>query len=87
MKIKANSDKGSPYVLLSAFLDRWTSEHDVYCDLIVDIQTGVLGKDRVLATRTEYGCYFFEDDWYEGGDVELLGITPIDEIDEPKYKF
>lgn len=87
MKIKAKSNKGSTYGLLSAFLDRWTSEHDVHCALIVDIQTGVLGKDRVLATRTEYGCYFFEDDWYEGGDVELLGITPIDEIDEPKYKF
>ncbi len=87
MKIKINECKDSPYVLLSAFLDRWASKHKVYCDLIVDIQTGVLGKDRVIATRTEYGCYFFEDDWYEGGDVELLGITPIDEIEEPKYKF
>ena len=87
MIIKTIERKGSPYGLLSAFLDKWTSEHNVYCDLIVDIQTGVLGKDRVLATRTEDGCYFFKDDWYEGGDVELLGITPIDEIEEPKYKF
>ena len=87
MKIKTNKCMAFPYVILSAFLDRWTSEHEVHCDLIVDIQIGDLGKRRVIATRTEYGCYFFEDDWYEGGDVELLGITPIDEIEEPKYKF
>lgn len=77
----------SAYVSLSRFLEEWAYDHGVICALIVDIQTGVLGKDRIIVERTEYGGYESHDDWYEGGDLEVLGITPIDEIPEPLYKL
>lgn len=86
MKIDISNKHYSPYTHLELELNRWASDHKVICDLIVDIRTGVLDEDRVVAVRTEYG-YDFNDDWYEGGDLELLGITPVDEIGEAKYKL
>lgn len=77
----------SAYASLSRFLEEWAYEHEVFCDLIVDIGTGTLGEARVIAYASEYGGYEFNTDWYEGGELELLGITPVEEIGEPKYKF
>ena len=84
IKIPSNA---SAYDALAGVLREWAFQHNRYNTLIVDIRTTVLGADRIIADTNSYGGYDFLDDWYEGGELELLGITPIDEIDEPKYRL
>lgn len=69
----------SPYESLSFILTEWAIKNDKYETLIVDIKTTVLGTDRIVATPNGFD-YDFDSDWYEGGDIELLGIMPISEI-------
>lgn len=69
----------SAYESLSTVLTEWAIKHDKYETLIVDIKTSVLGTDRIVATPSGFD-YDFDSDWYEGGDIELLGIMPISEI-------
>lgn len=88
MKIDISDKRNSPYTHLSSALIAWASEHECYDDLIVDIRTGVLGEARIIAELDSYAMgYDFTTDWYEGGEVELLGITPVEEIGEAKYKL
>lgn len=77
----------SAYDSLAGVLKVWANNHKRYETLIVDIKTSILGEDRIVATTNSYGDFDFLDDWYEGGDLELLGITPIGEVGEPKYKL
>ena len=50
---------------------------------MVDLWTSNLGFDRVVLTPC-YNSWEFDYDWYEGGDVELLGFASLDSIDVPK---
>ena len=87
MKIDQGHDK-DPYKELSDFLNSWILKmHFPYGVLIVDIRTSVLGEARIVASPYfgDGECQFsFNYDWYEGGDLEILGITPIDDF-EAKY--
>lgn len=88
MKIDISDKRFNPYDHLSAKLYDWALENLDYFDtLIVDIRTSVLGDDRIIAEFDADCGYNFNTDWYEGGDVELLGITPLYEIGEAKYKL
>ena len=69
----------SAYEALSTVLTEWAIEHNKYETLIVDIKTIVLGTDRIIAIPNGFD-YDFDSDWYEGGDIYLLGIMPISEI-------
>ena len=53
---------------------------------IVRIRTSVLGESNEYLDVTSSGDYIFENDWYEGGDVELLGFIDVDDIDVPLIK-
>ena len=89
MKIDISDKRFNPYIHLSNALFEWVCENWSYFDtLIVDIRTSVLGDDRIIASFDgDYCGYDFDTDWYEGGEVELLGITPLHEIGEAKYKL
>lgn len=88
MKIDISDKRFSSYDHLSAALFDWVCENESYFDtLIVDIRTSVLGDARIIAVFDGDCGYDFNTDWYEGGDVELLGITPLHEIGEAKYKL
>jgi hypothetical protein len=50
---------------------------------ILDIRTSVLGEDRVIM-RPGDGWWTFDDDWYEGGELELLGYINLKNIDIPR---
>ena len=78
MLIARNQNK-SAYESLSIVLTEWAIKHDKYETLIVDIKTTVLGTDRIIAIPNG-SDYDFDSDWYEGGDIYLLGIMPISEI-------
>lgn len=78
----------SAYSALSFALSQWEETHrGVSETLIVDIETTILGKDRIIALYDGFGGYEFDSDWYEGGEIYLTGITPISEIGDMKYRL
>lgn len=88
MKIDIRDQRFSPYIYLSDALHQWASKNGFYYeDLIVDIRTSNLGNSRIIAIYDGCFGYDYNTDWYEGGDLELLGITPVSEIGETKYKM
>ena len=88
MKIDISDKRFNPYEYLSAKLYDWVLDNlDCLDTLIVDIRTSVLGDDRIIAEFDANCGYDFNTDWYEGGDLELLGITPLHEIGDAKYKL
>lgn len=87
MKIDLSDKRYSPYIHLSSALFNWCETNKIYDDLIVDIETTNLGLERIIAIYDGNVGFDFETDWYEGGELELLGITPVYEIGEPKYKM
>lgn len=88
MKIDISDKRFNPYDHLSAKLYDWALDNlDCFDTLIVDIRTSVLGDDRIIAVFDGCCGYDFDSDWYEGGELELLGITPLCEIGEAKYKL
>lgn len=92
MKIDIGPD-GDPYKALSDFLYKWFCENvkklnlECFQTLIVFIRTGTLGDDQVLAfVNHNVDGFEFDTDWYEGGDLEITGITPFYDI-KPTYTF
>lgn len=80
--MKINTDR--PYDNVAEIISRW-SEDNGYSDMVVllkidgDIETVYLGLNSYLDYEWEY-------DWYEGGEVELLGFCPVSEVIIPdKY--
>ena len=53
--------------------------YECMCDRIVRIRTTVLGESNEYLGVSN-GDYYWENDWYEGGDVELLGFINVDDI-------
>ena len=49
---------------------------------IVDIWTSNLGGNRIVMHPYE-GVLVPDEDWYEGGDVELIGFMPLTNVDVP----
>lgn len=87
MKVDLSNKKYSAYDHLSAELDVWAFKNNKYGDLIVDIWTSILGADRICAVYGGMGVYDFTTDWYEGGELEILAICPVNELGELKYKL
>lgn len=57
----------------------------MYTTYIIDLWTSNLGGERVLLMPTGDGQDFeFDTDWYEGGDVELLGWAFLDDVFVPR---
>ena len=57
-------------------------------DYIARIKTSNLGtSNEYLAPVDCYGEDFeFENDWYEGGEVELLGVIAVEDVYVPPLK-
>lgn len=94
MKIDITKYKGDPYVAVYETIREMTRDKYGYEDMpdrLVRIKTSVLGEDNVLLT-SDPDNYYWSTDWYEGGDVELLGFINIDDIPVPtleqlKWKY
>ena len=77
MKIKI---KDSPYDSVIEAVLKQTKDH---CSIyIVYLKTSALGEDKVLMYPNE-AWYEFGTDWYEGGDIELLGFIRLQDVDVP----
>ena len=68
-----------PYKTVSDYLVHYFYKNKITMeDVILDIETTVLGRDKEIAVLTPEGEGFdFINDWYEGGDILLWGYTPL----------
>ena len=74
------------YITVSDYLTEYFYKTDRYfADLIVFLSTDN-GKhvDKELALLDQGDTYYFENDWYEGGDVILYGFTRVRDVDMRK---
>ena len=76
-------DKG-PYTAVIDVIRELTKENGYECmsDRIVRIKTTVLGESNEYLGVDDNG-YYWNNDWYEGGEVELLGYIDVCDIDVP----
>lgn len=74
-----------PYKEIIDIIRKKTSVNgcEVCKDRIVRIKTDNTITNEYLGFDGSSGEYFFINDWYEGGDVELIGFVDIDSIDIP----
>ena len=79
MKIPIKPNQ-SAYDALSDVLFNFAEITGWYETFIVDIRTTVLGKDRIVADYDGATGYDYLDDWYEGGELELIGVRPISQV-------
>ena len=49
-------------------------------DYIVRLNGEYTGVQNVVMAGDGEGGYCFDTDWYEGGDVELLGYIKLDDV-------
>ena len=78
-------DKGNnPYKAVIDVIRELTKENGYECmfDRIVRIRTTILGESNELLL-VDHDDYVFENDWYEGGEVELLGFIDVDDVEVP----
>lgn len=81
--MKINITKKNPY---DAVADYIVEQNQLYphCAYAVRIKTTVLGESVELlyddGPDWTIPVWTWENDWYEGGEVELLGWIPIDDI-------
>lgn len=82
--MKIDISKQNPYDAVVDVIREITREDgfELMCDRIVRIRTSVLGESNELLL-VEDGLYYWETDWYEGGDVELLGVINVDDVSIP----
>ena len=80
------TDKDPYRAVIDAIRELTTKDGCEYMfERIVRLKTTVLGESKELLLIDD-GEYCFENDWYEGGEVELLGFIDIDDVDVPLLK-
>ena len=74
----------SPYDAVIEVIRELTKENGYECivDRIARIKTTVLGESNEYLGVVN-NDYYWENDWYEGGEVELLGFIDVDKIAVP----
>ena len=76
-----------PYTAVTDEIRKLTmvNGYEYKTDRIVRIKTTVLGVSNELLL-VEDDDYIWKTDWYEGGQVELLGFIDVDNVDVPPIK-
>lgn len=82
--MKIDISKKDPYDAVLDVVREMTKEAGFECmfDRIVRIKTTVLGVSNELLL-VENNDYVWQTDWYEGGEVELLGVIDVDDVEVP----
>ena len=86
--MKIDISKKEPYAAVIDVIRELTKEDglEVMADRIVRVKTTVLGESNELLLIDENMDYYWENDWYEGGEVELLGFVNVDEVEVKNIK-
>lgn len=80
------SEKSTPYEATGKMVEKLAPYVDNY---IVHLKTSILGESNelyVLETSYPEFNWIWDSDWYEGGEVELLGIIPVSDVKVPDLK-
>ena len=88
--MKVDISKKSPYEAVIDLIREMTKEDGCECvfDRIVKIKTTVLGvSNELLLVDGEKMDYYWQTDWYEGGEVELLGFIDVDDVKVPELSL
>jgi len=82
--MKIDISKKNPYEAVIDVIRELTMENGCECmfERVVRIKTTILGESNELLLLDDLD-YYWENDWYEGGEVELLGFIDVDDIDVP----
>lgn len=83
--MKIDISNKSPYEAVIDVIRELTREDrcEVMADRIVRIKTTILGESNEILCVNDDG-YYFLNDWYEGGEVELLGFVDVENIVIPQ---
>lgn len=74
------------YVTVSDYLTEYFYKTDRFLDDLIVFLSTDNGKhiDKEIAQVDQDCTYYFENDWYEGGDVILYGFTRVSDVDMRK---
>lgn len=81
--MKINIINGDAYSSIGEIIKEWCNNNNYYTDFIVWLKANDIEIKTVYELDYDFN-FIFLDDWYEGGDVELLGFAPIDEVIIPE---
>ncbi len=82
MKIDWKGMNDNPYLMVENIIDNWCEDNG-YSDMMVLLKIDGVEEKSVL----EYDClggWEWGYDWFEGGDIELLGFCPVDKVIIPE---
>lgn len=88
--MKIDVENKNAYEEVTKVIESWCEDRGYYSDFIVWIKTSLGGetKDYLswegFSEGTYPGKFTFDHDWYEGGEVDLLGFCPLDEVEVPE---
>ena len=83
-----DTSKKNPYKAVIDVIRELTKENGCECmfERIVRLKTTVLGESNELLLIDD-GDYYWENDWYEGGQVELIGFIDVDDVEVPRFNW
>lgn len=83
-----DTSKKDPYKAVIDVIRELTKENGYECmfERIVRLKTTVLGESNELLLIDD-GDYYWENDWYEGGQVELIGFIDVDDVEVPRFNW
>lgn len=83
MKIDWYEKSDSPYNMVENIIENWCEDNRYYSDMMVLLR--IDGREeKVYLEFDASGMRAWEYDWFEGGEIELLGFCPVDEVIIPE---
>ena len=79
--MKIDTTNKDPYKVIIDTIRELTKDNPQF-EYIVNIKTSILGNTKELLIFDGFN-YCWLNDWYEGGEVELLGFIDIDSVRVP----
>ena len=88
MNMIIDKSKKDPYKAVIDVIRELTKENGCECmfERIVRLKTTVLGESNELLLIDD-GDYYWENDWYEGGQVELIGFIDVDDVEVQRFNW
>ena len=83
MKIDWKEKNDNPYHMAENVIEKWCEYNNYYCDMMVLLKIDGL-EEKVYLEYDFIGGWAWEWDWFEGGEIELLGFCPVDEVIIPE---
>lgn len=69
--------------MVSDIIEKWCEYNNYYCDMMVLLKIDGV-EWRAIAECDIPGGWTWDWDWFEGGEIELLGFCPVEEVIIPE---